>query len=87
MLFRRSPNREARCRCGRHPHLGLSQRLFRRHRGAPAHKAASCNAPRGMAVLFSQCLQPWVIRIEIFHNDEGSTRFCASVQEVMNTAL
>jgi hypothetical protein len=40
-----------------------------------------------LAVLFSQGLQPWVIRIEIFHNDERSTRFCSPVQEVVNTAL
>ena len=38
-------------------------------------------------MLFCQGLQPWVIRIEILHNDEGSTRFCSSVQEVVNTAL
>ena len=38
-------------------------------------------------MLFSQCLQALVIGIEIFHNDERSTRLCSSVQQVMNTAL
>ena len=31
MLFRRSPNREAGCRCVRLPYLGSDQTLFRRH--------------------------------------------------------